>query len=414
MSSIIVLLLILIIGFISTNLIFHRLHTNIYAPSGIEYIFLGIIIGPAFSDFINKSFNTQIPHLINSEMLNQLSPGISAAIGIIGFIYGLRFKFSSIQKAIPEHIRLAFFELITGFVLLGGAAFGIFYYFFFDGTNIFEIIAASYAAGIMGSLSSNYVIDSLIKKYNITGSFAKSIHQASLLNLNISILLYGLLFGIIHIGAEKGIFITPTEWVVISVMLALTIGFLFFIFVGREEDENKLFVAVLGITIFTSGAAYYINFSPLCMNLILGIILGNFSKVTSKIENALGRLLHPLSMLVVVMTGYFWMPASFGVSAAAIIIFIILRYFSKYAGGYIAYKSAYNKSMFDQNIGKGLLPIDIIVCAMVVDYILVYQNQFTPIVVTAVLTAAIFFNLFSYSSTKNYLIDSGEITGENL
>lgn len=414
MSSIIILLLILIIGFISTNLIFHRLQTNIYAPSGIEYIFLGIIIGPAFSNFVNTTFDIQFPHLINAEMLNQLAPGISAVIGIIGFIYGLRFKFSSIKSAIPEHFRLASFELITGFVLIGGAAFGLLYYFFFNGTNTFEIIAASYAAGIMGSLSSNYVIDSLIKKYNIKGPFSQSIHNASLLNLNLSILFYGLLFGIIHIGAEAEITITPTEWVVISVILAVVIGFLFFIFVGREEDENKLFVAVLGITIFTSGAAYYINFSPLCMNLILGVILGNLSKVTAKIENALGRLLHPLSMLVVVMAGYFWMPASFAVSALAVIIFIILRYFGKHAGVSLAYNSAYDKSMFDKNIGKGLMPIDIIVCAMVIDYIFVYQNQFTPIVVTAVLTAAVFFNLFSYNSTKNYLIDTGEITAENL
>ncbi len=414
MSSIIILLMILIVGFISTNLIFNNLRTKYYTPSGIEYIFLGIIISPAFAGFIKTTLNFSIPQFIDAEMLNQLSPGISAAIGIIGFIYGLRFKFSSIHKAIPEHVRLSFFELIAGFILLGGAAFGVFYYFFFNGSNLLEIIAASYAIGIMGALSSNFVIDHLIEKYELKGALAQSLHNATLFNLNFSILIYGLLFGFIHIGASGEFGITPTEWVVISVFLAVLIGLLFFIFIGREGDENKLFVAVLGITIFTSGAAYFINFSPLYMNFVLGVMLSNLSNVSDKIEKALSRLLHPLSILVVVMAGYFWMPASFTYSAIAVTAFILLRYISKRAGGALAYKTAYDKKMLDENIGKGLLPLDVIVCAMIVDYMFVYQNQFTPIVVTAVLTAAIFFNLFEFRSTKNYLVDTGEITVEKL
>ncbi|MBZ0199022.1 MAG: hypothetical protein K8H86_04080 [Ignavibacteriaceae bacterium] len=414
MSSIIILLMILIVGFISTNLIFNKLQTRYYTPSGIEYIFLGVIISPAFAGFIKTTFNIGVPQFINAEMLNQLSPGISAAIGIIGFIYGLRFKFTAIQKAVPEHIRLAFFELMTGFLLLGGIAFWAFYYFFFDGSNLIEIIAASYAIGIMGALSSNFVIDNIIEKYKLKGVFAQSLHTSTLLNLNFSILIYGILFGIIHIGASGKFNISPTEWVVISVLLSVLIGLLFFIFVGREEDENKLFVAVLGITIFTSGAAYFINFSPLFMNFVLGVMLSNLSKESKKIEKSLSRLLHPLSILVVVMAGYFWMPASLKNSAIVIAAFIALRFISKRVGGFLAYQSAYNKKLLDGNIGKGLLPLDMIVCAMAIDYMFVYQNQFTPIVVTAVLTATIFFNFIGFRSTKNYLVDTGEITVEKL
>lgn len=413
MTSIILLLTILIIGFVSTNLVFNKFRTRFYVPSGIEYIFVGILINPAFSNFLNSQFAFNIPALIEPDIMLQLSPGISAAIGIIGLTYGLRFRLSALQKAVPEHLRLAFFEIFFGFLIIGGASFGILYVVFFNGNNLASIIAAAIALSVMGGISSNFVISNIIARYEIKGAVASALDKASGYNQDFSVLIYGLLFGIIHIGAAKSINITPTEWVVISLLLAMIIGMMFFIFLGREEDENKLFVAVLGITIFTSGTAYYMNFSPLYMNFILGIILGNLLGGAGKLESSLSRLLHPLSIMVAVMAGFLWMPAGPNVFLIAVAGFILLRYLSKKAAGAAAFVSAYNQSALDSGIGRGLMPQDIIVTAMIIDYMRVYNNEFTPIVVSCVLTSVLVFSLFSFSATKNYLVDAGEITGES-
>lgn len=413
MTSIILLLTILIIGFISTNLIFHKFRTRFYVLSGIEYIFVGILINPAFSNFLNIQFSLDIPKLIDSNILQQLSPGISASIGIIGLTYGMKFKFSSFQKAVPEHIRLAFFEILLAFVIIGGISFSALYYFFFNGGNLYSIIAASIAMSVMGGISSNFVIRNIIERYDLKGIVSGALDKASIYNQDINILLYGFIFGIIHIGASKSINITPTEWVVIGLLLAFIIGMLFFVFLGREEDERKLFVAVLGITIFTSGTAHFLNFSPLYMNFILGIILGNLLSSVQKLENALSRLLHPLTILVAVMAGFLWIPSSLTVFLIASAGFVVLRFLSKKAAGSLAFASAYNQTNLDSGISRGLMPQDIIVTAMIIDYIKVYNNEFTVIVMSCVLSSLIIFNLFSFSSTKSYLVDVGEIRGES-
>lgn len=414
MESIVLLLVVLIIGYISTHFIFSRIQLKYYVPSGVEYVFLGIILGPNFSNWINSSFKINYLQIINQELLSQISPGLTASIGILGFIYGLNFKFSAISKAEPEHWRIAFSEILTSLVLIGLTSFSAFYYFFYNGNNLNELIAAAYALSIVGALSSNFIIRTLREKNDSTGVVGDSLHNSSLINSNLNIFLYGLLFGIIHIGSSKNVFFTSIEWIVISILLAILIGFLFFIFIGRETDENKLFVAVLGVVLFTSGIGYYLNFSPLYMNFILGATLTNVSKVTVNIEKSLKRLSHPLNILIVVIAGFMWVPADLHTFLIAVPAFILLRFLSKYIAGYISFHSAYSKEIVTAKIGNGLMSLDIIACAMVVDYMNVYKNELTPIVVSAILSGVILFNIFGFSFAKNLLIDVGEITGEKL
>ena len=414
MTPLLIFLLVLIVGFISTNFIFSRIQTRFYAPSGIEYIFLGILLGPAFANWMNTFLNIKYPLIITNDILIQLNPGISAAIGFIGLTYGLKFQFTDFQKSEPEHTRIAFFEIFISLLVIGGGSFALFYLFFYNGNNFEDIIAAAYGLSVIGGISSTYFIKTLITKYKLNGVYSSAISSSSIMNVNFNIFIYGLLFGIIHIGSNANIKITPTEWIVISILIAVVIGILFFIFLGREKDTNKLFVAVLGIALFTSGVAYFLNFSPLYMNFILGAILANLSKVSSNIEDALTRLQHPLSVLIVVMAGFIWVPPSLTIFIIAIAAYIVLRYLTKFIAGYLAYQSAYDKEKLSSGIGKGLLPHDIIACAMVIDYYNVYNNQFTPIVVSCVLVSVILFNMVGYSTTKSYLIDVGEISGEKL
>ncbi len=413
MTPVIVFLIVLILGYVSTNLIFSKMQSRFYVPSGIEYIFLGILLGPSFSNWITKTFQFSYPQIITNEILLQLSPGISAAIGFVGLTYGLKFKFKNFAKVEPEHYRLIFADIIVSIILIGGASFGLLYYFFYDGENLLEIIAAAYALSIMGGVTSHYLIDVVIKRYNLNGKISNALSNVAALNVNFNIFIYGILFSIIHLGASDKINFTPTEWVVVSILLAVIVGILFFIFIGREQDENKLFVAVLGIAIFTSGTAYFLNFSPLYMNFILGVILTNLSKISDKIYSSLNRLMHPFGILIVIMAGFYWAPSGLWVFIFSVIGFILLRFYAKRFSGYLAYKTSYDRDKLQLEIGRGLFPSDIVVAAMVIDYINVYQNQFTPIVVSCILSALIFYSIIGFSTTKNYLIDVGEIKGEN-
>lgn len=412
MTSIILFLGILILGYISTNFIFSKIKSRYYIPSGIEHIFFGIIIGNSFANWFNITFGTNLPQVIDRSLLAQLSPAISAAIGFVGFVYGLRFKIKNLAGTEPEHWRVFLAELLFSLIILGGGSYLVMSYVF-PGFDFISIITASYVIAVAGLVSSNYLVNQLAEKYKITGPVIIALKNSSQLNINFSILLFGLVFGINHIGTKEYLTVRSSEWVLIALLLAVFIGFLFFIFLAREQDENKLFVAVLGITIFTSGTAYYLNYSPLFMNFILGFVISNVSRISEKIEKSLTRMFNPLGVLIVVMAGFFWVPAGLYVFAVAAVLMIVLRYFTKILAGKTAYITSFDKTKLCPSIGKGLLFQDIIVCSMMIDYLNVYKNPLTPIVFSAVLSSVLFYSLISFSAAKNILVDVGEISQES-
>lgn len=414
MTSFLILIVILALGYLSAEFIFKKLQSRFYAPSGIEYILLGILVGPSFANWISGLGWISFQPLISKDILRQINPGISAAIGVTGFVYGLNFRFADLRGSRPEYWRLTFFILLAAALILGGIS-----YLIFSFSGLFDVspgvaLASSYALAIAGAVTSNFLIRSVISGNHAEGPVTDTLNKTSLLLISISILTFGLLFSIVHLGEKRGLNLSPTEWIVLSVLLSVFIGFLFFVFIARETDSNKLFVAVLGIVLFSAGAAYYLNFSPLFANFILGMVLTNLSRFSDKLRKSFETLLHPLGILIVIAAGFYWVPAPILTFIPAVLLYIGLRYLAIYWGGKIAYFTAYDKIHFAPAIGKGLLSSDIIVCAIVLDYIYVYNNTLTPVVISAILSSMIYFGITGFSETKKLLIDSGEIKGDLL
>lgn len=409
MNPLFIFVVILIFGYILTSLFVNNFLSKYYQPIGIEYIFLGIILGPAFTNWFQETFNLDYTRLISNDFLVQLEPGVAAVIGFIGLTYGLKFNVQKIVRLEKEHLRLVFTDIFMGLLLIGGTSFLLLYYFRFNGTNLTEIITASAALGLMGIAVSPFLIKGITERYHASGKITDALNSTSEVTVSLSILLFGLLFGIVHIGNNPSFEMSPVEWIVTGIMLAIVIGLLFFVFLGREKDENKFILAVTGIALFTSGIAYSINFSPLYMNFILGLILVNFSSVYKKMEIALNRYLMRFEVLIIIIAGFSWMPPDLNTFFAAVCGFLLIRYAYKMLSGYFAFMGSFDKDKLVPSIGKGINSHGIIAAAMVVDYMSVYKNEFTSIVVSCILSSILIFELISITTTTDLLVDVGEI-----
>ncbi|UCF37670.1 MAG: hypothetical protein JSU96_02030 [Acidobacteriota bacterium] len=80
MYAVLQLLAILVLGFLSSHFIFGKLHKHLYFITGVEYIILGILCGP------------RVTNIMTDEVLLQLSPVASLAIGALGVLYGLQLR----------------------------------------------------------------------------------------------------------------------------------------------------------------------------------------------------------------------------------------------------------------------------------------------------------------------------------
>lgn len=412
MTSVVILILILVLGYLIINSV-SRLYLSKFSTFvGIEYLFLGIIISPAFSNWIRSTFNLSYPLVINQGFLSQLNPLITASVGFIGFTYGLKFNLGNIHRSSSENVKLGIYSIIAPLIIISTSVFFILSYFY-STAGLRIILGTSLALGIFGALSSNQVVESIAKKYNITGKITETLRKGTALNISFTVFLFGLFFGI-NYPFENFVKLTSTEWILVSSSISFIVGISFFIFLGREDDDDFLFASVLGIVIFTSGLAYFLGTSSLFMNLIVGMIVANLSKQWEKVDKVLTEMLKPFLSFTVLMAGVFWMPPDLTVFLAAAVIFILLRFVANRITGSWVYLISYDKTQTHPQINKGILPVDIVVCAMVLDYIRVFDNEFSSLVITAVLSSLLFFTATGYLKTKNFLIDSGEITKESL
>ena len=410
MSSFIVLFVFLIVGYIAINYIFKSLLSKINFINGIEYIFLGIILSPSFSNYVKEEFIYYYPNVFSFEIANQLAPLIILAIGFVGFVYGVRFNFREIHKYEAEIIKLGIYSLLIPAVIISVVVFMIFVYFFEEKVALVYIITAAVTMGIIGGLTSNQIIEFLIKKYSIEGTISKTLKLSTNLNVNFSILVFGIVFGVAH-PINLRIEITATEWVLLGLIISFILGFAFFVFLGRGSySKGGIFITILGIVIFSSGVAFLLNTSALFINFIVGAILSNLIPKYKDYVYDLQKLFPIFFAFLLLVAGLYWSIPSFSIFLVVTIVFLVFKILLSKISSMVVYQLAYDKGVLNKRINTGMVSIDLVAIVMLLDYSRILYNPYiSPVVISVVLVSVILLSIWGGYITKNLLIDLGEI-----
>lgn len=400
MYAILQLLAILVLGFLSAHFIFGRLQHHLYFITGVEYIILGILCGPRVTD------------IMTDEVIYQLGPVVSLAIGALGVLYGLQLRGRRWVGVAVEYYRISFVEVFFTLLLVGGT-FGAIFWFGLGGEGeVLPVFAAAAALAAAASVSAPTAIDAMTRRYSAKGRLTELLRFLVSLNQIIGIAMFGLIFCLYRVGTTHGINITQTEWVAISLGFGLALGLLFYLFLGGVQSEQRLLLALMGIVVFSSGVAYYLNLSPLAMNLFLGLVLGITSGTREKLLKILLSFQRPLYVLILIFAGASWRftlldPLYMGIGLIA--LYALVRTAAKYSGGWIAQRTSDDRDKLPPQLGLGLLSQGAVAVAMAVNYQQVYNNRFTGVVVSCILGSVIISEFFGQRTTRNILVDAAEI-----
>ncbi|MGB9665208.1 MAG: hypothetical protein ACPL25_09885 [Ignavibacteria bacterium] len=409
MSTFLLLILIVVFGFLSFHFINQKLQKKLLYLTGLEFLFLGILIGEPFLKFINELFKIRMPVLLDREGSLQLRPVIAAILGAVGFSVGLQFRIKELFDYKIEHFKLAINDILFTIILMSSISFLLIHNFFQNILNLESIIANSLIIGISASTFSQAVLDSIKNKFEVSGDNFNTLQKIPKVNNFIALTFLGLMFAILHVGQTSGISITPIEWFVINIALGLLIGFLFFVFLEREENESKLLIALLGIIIFSSGAAYYMNFSPLFINMLVGFVIGNAFQSREVLNSIFKKLEHPFYVIILIYAGATFRIDNFWLFILGVILYIIIRMIVKYFNGWLSYQSCFDKSKFSSRIGLGLNTQGIIAITMAVNFQQVYDNPLTNTIFAIVIFSTLINEILSTKLSKDLLLDLSEI-----
>jgi len=268
------------------------------------------------------------------------------------------------------------------------------------------------AAGLMGCAAAAGSVEPvalLEKRYRLEGELASRIRRMAAMSDLLAILVFGLLFCIFH-QQEPGSSGGPsaTEWAVVTVGLGAVLGVLFTPFLGDDDSENGRFLAMVGIIVLASGAAYFLDLSPLLVNLCLGAVLVNTAKTGPQIRHTLERTKRPMALVLLVFAGALAEPVDPIDATLVCAGYVALRLIGKALGTTLAgWRSSLRKDYY-----RGLIAHGEVSVAMAVSLRLVYEGPAIDLAYTAVLVSVVLNDLIAPRVLRGLLVDTGDLRGE--
>lgn len=396
MVAILQLLATLALGYLGTHYVAERIRARFHVVTGIEFVVLGVLVGPYVTD------------VMQPEVLSQLGPVISLAIGAMGLILGLEFRFSRADSTTRDALELSFAGVVTTTVFVSGLAL-LWIWQFLPESMFRTALPAVFALGAIAAVSAPGAVGTVHREMDGQVALARVLASSARFDQLQATVLFGLVFCLFHVGETAGVrALTSTEWVAVSVGVGVVLGVLFFLFLGRERDPNRLLLALIGIILFSSGAAYYLNLSPLFVNMVLGLMLANTSQHAPRLREVMDSIKRPLTVVILVLAGASWNLGALGspIGLGLLAICLAARPLGKAVGGTLAFQYGEPRPHRTPSMGMGTLAHGGLAVAMAVNFREVYSGPAADGLVSAVLVSVLVWEVMAPGQIRRVLIDS--------
>lgn len=414
MNTIIILVLVVSFAFLAGRFLNAKL-SRFVSLSGVEYLLIGVLIGPLMPWPI-----------LTYERLDGLAPLVQLLTGLLGFLLGLegREAFrkrdaallglgSSLLVAVTvAGALLPLFAIISGHI-------GVESDFFLtrrlldNWGYVVRVAVPSFhlwAAVIVGAAAascSSFAVSHVRKLFGSHGEVGDTLETVARSSQIGSVFFLGAGLAGARATEATGLELTITEWEVVAVALGVVCGLLFALFMGKESDESRIFLATTALVTFASGIGALAGVSPLFVNLFAGLTVSLTSPSSNILVGHLEKLFHPLFVLLMLFAGALFVPAPFAVWLA-IPLFIVARLGARRIAinsmsDIVLAKPPSTRLLASGTWAPGSLSVAIAVSGS-------YRfPSLTPLLTTTVLCGAVICELFSHRALKRLLDDADEL-----
>ncbi|MBW2220568.1 MAG: hypothetical protein JRF40_13950 [Deltaproteobacteria bacterium] len=393
-----VLIIILFLAFSGYHLTFRSLRLPLFARkfylTGIEFLFLGLLLGPQF-------FN-----IMDVETYFNLQPLVGLLLGWIGLICGFQFEIRMLRRAPVEFLLSG---ILVG-LFVWGCVFGAAYLvltFFFSFSRVANILIAITLASTASCTSHTGL--ALFRKDTAPERVPviRLLGYISSLDGLIGLILFGLAF-LFRPFLDSGTVSFHDFFQVLWVMIGVGAGLLlvFSLLLAKRRDSEELILIVIGVAVLGSGAASILGISPLFTSFFIGFCVVNLSREKERIFDMLISIEKPIYLLVLFFLGVN-LHLDSGWLFVLALLFCLYRYAGKIAAGFLLVRSIPALRNYPPFLGLGLLDQGGLALAIALDFQIGIQIDIASWVVSLVLLATIYNDFISPFGLK-YLLSGGK------
>lgn len=368
-------------AFFAAHFASDRLAKRFLIVSGAEYLALGILLGPLVTEILT-------PGLVES-----LAPFPLLALGWMGVITGTRFNLQELVRIPAVTYQAAVLE--SAFTFTTVTALLLFALSWAFETSISVAAPAAITMGAIAVSSSRQTYSVVAAHLGTTNPLVRQLDISAGINAVLAAAIFAWVLSAYHAApAASARPLTTTEWMVLTVALGGVGGMLFHLFLGAEAHVDRLFVALAGAIILVSGAAAYLQLSPLFAGVAFGFVLTNTSRHRAEIIAALLRIERPLFFVLLVFAGAMWRP-SLRAWLLPVLLFLTARAAGKIGGARLTARTLGLMPVLGPHWGWALLGQGGIAVAIGVDYLQQQALPFATIVFTATIASVLLTDLTS-------------------
>ena len=379
MSAALTLVLIVAVAYLATHVAFDWIARRLLIVSGAEYLLLGLLLGP------------QVSGVLDEATLASFAPFTTLALGWIGAIVGTQFYLPELVRINGIVYRLAFVEAIITLSFVSGLM-TVAMAWLFDMSYLSAAIPGL-ALGAIAAIAAPTGIQVIASRIGRRTPVVHQLEVTTAVDAAVAIAMIGLLMCFDHPSPSELVRpLTTVEWFVVTLGIGLVGGVLFHLFLGSERDSDRLFISLAGAIILASGAAAYLELSPLLPATLVGAILINTSGNREEIERTLLSAERPFYFVLLIFAGATWSP-SLRAWILPVLLFLAARAAGKIGGARLATRLNDQTDQLGLDWGRGLLGQGGLAIAIALDYLQHERMPLTNIVFTATVASVLLTDL---------------------
>lgn len=407
MSVTILFVALVVFAFFAAHLI-NRYVSRIVPVSGAEYLVIGALIGP------------QIPlEVLTRDSLAELAPVVSLLLGLSGFLVGLQ----ATRSARDARATSVGFAVATSTLLVLAGVFAALYGWLIPPTGaplvqlwLYEVRGYQVEFFLTRSQVALALVMSAIASVTfsptLSGLEAERLAKVPAYRLLRSCSFHGQIIAISAVAAvlawsrsrdETVVHLPAGVWFAGVLLLGCVLGVCFTLFIGREQSTSRIFVATVGTVTFGAGVGAELGVSPIFVNLVAGATVALTSRHRGNLTSELRRLQHPMSALLLVLTGALWVPPERALYWLFPLVYLASRWLSRMTLPALWTRLLTNVDA--SRIGVGLLSQGTLAVAVAVDYALMVPER-AGVVLTTAIVGTLLFDVFARGALNRYLIDA--------
>ncbi|MFP4081439.1 MAG: hypothetical protein ACLFVG_01640 [Candidatus Aminicenantes bacterium] len=262
--------------------------------SGLIYIFLGSLLGK------------QGLNVLSPPVLKGFSPLIGFGLGWIGFLFGFQLEFRYLGKFSKKFFGLSFLQFIIVFLLVA-LSLAVILNFLYTSRPTFLLLGMAAGWGLLCTLNSPSLLNLASSQIPRKGNY---LYLARFL---VSVSGFWGISGLAVISCfwhfpffESHVFTNGMVLFFSLLIFAFLLGYLFHFLTMRKALEKDVFVFLLSLVFFGSGAALYFNLPPLFICMMMGMTFSNLTKIQEKLYPLLLSSEKPVYIVFLVLIGALW------------------------------------------------------------------------------------------------------------